>query len=184
MRDAKASGVSLLTFSLFTFHFSLLLLLLPALYSRLTAHRSRMRPAAQRLATGPKILYYEAFARGRNGLMNMLKTMRNMGSLKLLLWIIVISFIAAMFTRVGNGEYGLEWPDLAGRGARGEGGGAYHAARRLPPAIPLLRGAHPPDAGDNFRERTSSAGPPETVAEGMVRQLILADMARSLLTSP
>ena len=63
--------------------------------------------------------------------MNVLKTMRNMSSLKILLWIIVISFVAAMFTVWGTGG-GTE---KGGRTWLGEEYAVKVEGHTLPPAI-------------------------------------------------
>ncbi len=109
--------------------------------------------------------------------MNVLKTMRNMGSLKFLLWIIVISFVAAMFTVWGTGG----GSGSGGRTWLGEEYAVKVGARSLPPAVFRLQYRFYVERirqmlGDNFRE-DFIRGASKTVAEGMVRQLILADMS-------
>ena len=110
--------------------------------------------------------------------MNVLKTMRNMGSLKILLWIIVISFVGAMFTVWGTGGSS----DNSGRNWLGEEYAVRVDSRSLPPAVFRLEYRFYAERirqmlGDNFRE-DFLRGASKTVAEGMVRQLILADMAK------
>lgn len=110
--------------------------------------------------------------------MNVLKTMRNMGSLKFLLWIIVISFVAAMFTVWGTGG-----ARSGGRTWLGEEYAVKVEGRTMPPAVFRLQYRFYVERirqmlGDNFRE-DFVRGASKTVAEGMVRQLILADMSKT-----
>jgi peptidyl-prolyl cis-trans isomerase D len=109
--------------------------------------------------------------------MNVLKTMRTMGSLKLLLWIIVISFVAAMFTMWGGG---LE----AERG--GTIFGNEFAVRvgedSLPPGVFQLQYRFYTDQlkrmlGENFNDNFLK-GAPQRVADGMADQIILAQLAK------
>jgi peptidyl-prolyl cis-trans isomerase D len=111
--------------------------------------------------------------------MNVLKTMRNMAPLKFLLWIIVISFVAAMFTVWGTGG----GSGSGGRTWLGEEYAVKVEGRIMPPAVFRLQYRFYVERirqmlGDNFRE-DFVRGASKTVAEGMVRQLILADMAQA-----
>ena len=98
--------------------------------------------------------------------MNVLKTMRNMGSLKILLWIIVISFVAAMFTVWGTGG-------SSGKGGRTWLGEEYSVkveGRTMPPAIFRLQYRFYAERirqmlGDNFRD-DFLRGASKTVADG------------------
>lgn len=111
--------------------------------------------------------------------MNVLKTMRNMAPLKFLLWIIVISFVAAMFTVWGTGG----GSGSGGRTWLGEEYAVKVEGRIMPPAVFRLQYRFYVERirqmlGENFRE-DFVRGASKTVAEGMVRQLILADMAEA-----
>lgn len=110
--------------------------------------------------------------------MNVLKTMRNMGSLKILLWIIVISFVAAMFTVWGTGGS----TEKGGRNWLGQEYSVKVEGKTMSPAIYRLQYRFYAERirqmlGDNFRE-DFLRGASKTIAEGQVRQLILADMAK------
>ncbi len=109
--------------------------------------------------------------------MNVLKTMRTMGSLKILLWIIVFAFIAAMFTMWGGG---LE----AERGASmfGPEFAVKVGEDSLPPGVFQLQYRFYTEQmkrmlGDNFNDNFLK-GAPQRVADGMVDQIILAQLAR------
>ncbi len=111
--------------------------------------------------------------------MNVLKTMRNMSSLKILLWIIVISFVAAMFTVWGGGGGSSSG---TGRTWLGEEYAVKVGSRTLPPAVFRLQYRFYVERikqmlGDSYRE-DFTRGASKTVADGMVTQLILADMAK------
>ncbi len=110
--------------------------------------------------------------------MNVLKTMRNMSSLKILLWIIVISFVAAMFTVWGGGGSSSR----EGRSWLGQEYAVKVGHRTLPPAVFRLQYRFYVERikqmlGDSYRE-DFTRGASKTVADGMVRELILADMAK------
>jgi peptidyl-prolyl cis-trans isomerase D len=110
--------------------------------------------------------------------MNVLKTMRNMGSLKILLWIIVISFVAAMFTVWGTGGS----TEKGGRTWLGQEYSVKVEGRTMSPAIYRLQYRFYSERirqmlGENFRE-DFLRGASKTIADGQVRQLILADMAK------
>ncbi len=111
--------------------------------------------------------------------MNVLKRMRNMGFLKFLLWIIVISFVMAIFTLWGGGlEYEKRGSSLFG--------GDYAVkvdGDSLPPAVFRLKYRFYVDRiksmlGDNFRD-SFLQGAPQNIANQMVDELILTRMAKS-----
>ena len=111
--------------------------------------------------------------------MNVLKTMRNMQMLKVLLWIVVISFLLAIFALWGGGlEYEEKNPVLHGR---------EYAVRVddeiLPPAAFTLQYRLYSEQvksmlGDNFRE-DFLRGAPQRIASSMADNLVLAQLARS-----
>lgn len=109
--------------------------------------------------------------------MNVLKTMRNMEFLKILLWIVVISFLLAMFALWGGGlEYekghSLFGPDFAVKvGKESLSPGAYRLQYRF--YTEQIRQM----LGDNFRD-DFLRGAAQRVADGMVDQLLLAELAR------
>jgi peptidyl-prolyl cis-trans isomerase D len=110
--------------------------------------------------------------------MNVLKKMRNMGSLKILLWIIVISFVAAMFTVWGTGGS----TDKGGRTWLGQEYSVKVEGKTMSPAVYRLQYRFYAERirqmlGDNFRE-DFLRGASKTIADGQVRQLILSDMAK------
>ncbi|MEW6756832.1 MAG: peptidyl-prolyl cis-trans isomerase [Acidobacteriota bacterium] len=109
--------------------------------------------------------------------MNVLKTMRTMGSLKILLWVLVFAFIAAMFTMWGGG---LE----AERGASmfGPEFAVKVGEDSLPPGVFQLQYRFYTEQmkrmlGDNFNDNFLK-GAPQRVADGMADQIILAQLAR------
>jgi len=109
--------------------------------------------------------------------MNVLKTMRNMEFLKILLWIVVISFLLAMFALWGGGlEYekghSLFGPDFAVKvGKESLSPGAFRLQYRF--YTEQIRQM----LGDNFRDDFLK-GAAQRVADGMVDQLLLAELAR------
>lgn len=112
--------------------------------------------------------------------MNVLKTMRSMTTLKILLWIIVFSFIAAMFTVWGGGM------DVEGK----KGGGFFTrkysvkvGKDSLPPGVFKLQYRFYVESVKRYLGEKKSAqflkGAGQRVMGQMANQLILAQMARS-----
>lgn len=111
--------------------------------------------------------------------MNVLKTVRNMGFLKILLWIIVISFLAAMFTIWGGGMdvekkggslFGADYAVKVGKDSFSPG--VFRLQYRF--YVERLRQM----MGDQFKE-DFLRGAPQNIADQMAKQLIEARMARS-----
>jgi peptidyl-prolyl cis-trans isomerase D len=110
--------------------------------------------------------------------MNILKTVRTMGFLKILLWIIVISFVGAMFTLWGGfGDVEKKGATLFGRDFAVEVGKDYY-----PPEVFRLQYRFYVEQvksfmGDNFQE-SFLKGAPKNIANQMARQLIEKRMAQ------
>lgn len=110
--------------------------------------------------------------------MNILKTVRTMGFLKILLWIIVISFVGAMFTLWGGfGDVEKKGATLFGKDFAVEVGKDSY-----PPEIFRLQYRFYVEQvksfmGDNFQE-SFLRGAPMNIANQMARQLVQKRMAK------
>jgi peptidyl-prolyl cis-trans isomerase D len=111
--------------------------------------------------------------------MNVLKTLRSMGFLKILLWIIVISFIGAMFTLWGGG---LDAEKSSGT-LLGNDYAVKVGKESFPPAVFRLQYRFYVERlrnmfGDSFNEQFLR-GAPQNIANQMAQQLIQARMAKA-----
>ena len=110
--------------------------------------------------------------------MNVLKTMRGMKLLKGLLWVVVISFIAAIFTLWGGG---LDYEKSGGTLFGADYVVKVESATVSPELYRLQYRFYERQMrdmlGDSFKE-SFLQGTPKRIAEDMASQLIIAQMAR------
>lgn len=112
--------------------------------------------------------------------MNVLRTMRSMTSLKVLLWVIVFSFIAAMFTVWGGG---MDVENKTGGGLFASKYSVKVGKDSFPPGVFKLQYRFYVENVKRYLGEKNSArflkGAGQRVMSQMARQLMLAQMARS-----